>query len=345
MLKHGFALIFTMILCGLQAQDAAEIRGVISNPTGEMVTLSKVEFADGKRSVRILDSAALDSQGRFVLRPALDKLTTANFSDGNEVFEILLAPGDDMEMSLNTRYFDETLDFQGKGAEKNNALVSLYLIDEAFTTQLLSQLDLEEPDTTKMFLAYEKHSESFSALIRDYMEALPDFAAHGEKKLELEERKAVQLKNYVRNEIVFRKKIRALQGKQAIDFKGVNLDGDTVRLSDYKGKTIVVDFWATWCGPCKAEFPAYKDLEEEYGEDVHFVSVGVFCDQKAWHKMATEEGFGNNMYLSKALEPQIGEYLVNFIPRYLVIDKDFKLLDAHAPRPSSGELQAFFGNN
>ena len=63
---------------------------------------------------------------------------------------------------------------------------------------------------------------------------------------------------------IYGKGIEGLKYKKAIDFSGVNLNGDSISLSDFKGKIIVVDFWATWCVPCKEEFPTYKKLEEKY---------------------------------------------------------------------------------
>lgn len=50
-----------------------------------------------------------------------------------------------------------------------------------------------------------------------------------------------------------------------LDFTLKDMHGRDVRLSDYKGKVILLDFWATWCGPCKYEIPAFVELQEQYG--------------------------------------------------------------------------------
>ncbi len=55
--------------------------------------------------------------------------------------------------------------------------------------------------------------------------------------------------------------------------------GREVSFSDYKGKVVVVDFWATWCGPCKEEIPGYVQLQEKYGAQ-GFVILGVSLDQQ-----------------------------------------------------------------
>lgn len=62
---------------------------------------------------------------------------------------------------------------------------------------------------------------------------------------------------------------------EAPDFAAETLDGETVRLSDYEGKPVVINFWATWCGPCKSELPAFENMYAEYGDDVAFMMVNL----------------------------------------------------------------------
>ncbi|TQS70592.1 TlpA family protein disulfide reductase [Ornithinibacillus gellani] len=61
------------------------------------------------------------------------------------------------------------------------------------------------------------------------------------------------------------------KGKKAPDFELESLDGETVKLSDYQGERVMVNFWATWCGPCRAEIP---DLQK-FHEDTDIVILGV----------------------------------------------------------------------
>lgn len=68
-------------------------------------------------------------------------------------------------------------------------------------------------------------------------------------------------------------------GRKAPDFALANLDGQTVRLSDFRGRIVLIDFWATWCRPCLMEIPHLIELYNEYGRD-GFAVVGISVDQK-----------------------------------------------------------------
>ncbi|WP_188205902.1 redoxin domain-containing protein [Alkalibacillus aidingensis] len=64
-------------------------------------------------------------------------------------------------------------------------------------------------------------------------------------------------------------------GDQAPNFKLDTLDGQTIELSDFKGKKVFINFWATWCAPCRAEMPHMQDIHEEYGDEVVILAVNA----------------------------------------------------------------------
>ncbi|MGZ8255929.1 MAG: TlpA family protein disulfide reductase [Burkholderiaceae bacterium] len=70
---------------------------------------------------------------------------------------------------------------------------------------------------------------------------------------------------------------RASQGKANLSFKLQDMNGATVKLADYKGKVVLLNFWATWCGPCKVEIPEFVRAYEEH-KDKGFVVLGVSID-------------------------------------------------------------------
>ncbi len=68
------------------------------------------------------------------------------------------------------------------------------------------------------------------------------------------------------------------KGLRAPGWELKDLDGKTVKLSDFEGKVIILDFWATWCGPCKKEIPGFVELQKKYGRD-GLAIIGVSLDE------------------------------------------------------------------
>src|SRR6516162_3786104 len=85
-----------------------------------------------------------------------------------------------------------------------------------------------------------------------------------------------------RNSVVVTGDVR---GKVAPDFDLVSLDGERVKLSDYRGKAVLLNFWATWCSPCKVEMPWFVDLQKKYGTD-GLVILGIAMDDTETPKIA-----------------------------------------------------------
>ena len=69
--------------------------------------------------------------------------------------------------------------------------------------------------------------------------------------------------------------------KAAPEFTLKDADGKTVHLSDYRGKVVLLDFWATWCGPCKVEIPWFMEFQQEF-KDKGFAVLGVSMDEDGW---------------------------------------------------------------
>ena len=131
-------------------------------------------------------------------------------------------------------------------------------------------------------------------------------------------------------------------GGKAADFTYPDADGKMHSLSDYKGKVVVVDVWATWCGPCKGELPHLKALEKEMeGTDVVFIGVSLDKDKdlEKWKKFIVDEQLPGVQLFAGGWSKIAQDYKITGIPRFMVFAKDGSIVDANAPRPSSAGLK------
>ena len=336
-MKNVTTLLLIVFISSYYNAQEVRVTGEIINPTTDSVSLYYYKDRD-----RVTLSAAALDNGKFEMKFHLDSAMMLNFYDGNEVAAIVLQPNDDLHLLLNTKLFDETLVFSGKGANLNNMLNKLFLIDEVLNdkvTQLAEDENTEEEDLKALIT--DNHN-MFIDIVKDYIVA-EDLIHLGYGSLIESDSVILDRKiNMYTRQLAFNKAIKSLLNTEAVDIVGTDLEGAETSLSEYKGQTIVLDFWATWCGPCKAEMPALQELEKKYGNDIAFVSVGVFCEEEGWVKMAKDFDLKKNIFLTRDNMEQIKDYQVYFIPRYMVIDENFKIIDAHAPTPSSGDLIKYF---
>ncbi|RXQ88048.1 TlpA family protein disulfide reductase [Ancylomarina salipaludis] len=133
-----------------------------------------------------------------------------------------------------------------------------------------------------------------------------------------------------------------LVGNPGLNFSYPNIDGVKTSLSDLKGKVVVVDIWATWCAPCKKEAPYFHELEKKYhGKDVAFISISLDENKEAWEEyIKRKKPEGIQLHAPKAFSSDIAkEYKINAIPRFMVFDKEGKVVSVEAPRPSDSILK------
>ena len=134
-------------------------------------------------------------------------------------------------------------------------------------------------------------------------------------------------------------------GKPARDFTGTTADGKQIALSDLKGKVVYVDIWASWCVPCREEFPESKKLMKEFEDNdkVAFLFVSIDENLDKWKNLLPDKSIpaGVHMNQKQAKQPDAvwENYYLTGIPRYMLINADGTMLLTHAPRPSSTELR------
>ena len=115
------------------------------------------------------------------------------------------------------------------------------------------------------------------------------------------------------------------QENTAPDFSVLDYEGNIVSLSDFYGKPIIINFWASWCGPCRGEMPVFEELYKEFGEEVVFMMINL-TDGKSEtvssvKEFITDEGYTFPVYFDTE-DSASTAYSINPIPHTFVINKN-----------------------
>ncbi len=132
-----------------------------------------------------------------------------------------------------------------------------------------------------------------------------------------------------------------LQGQPAPDFTLASLDGKTLKLSDYRGKAVLLNFWATWCEPCKIEMPWFADLQKKY-EAQGLQVLGVAMDDatpKEIAEFARKLGVNYPILVGKE-EVGIQSGGVQYLPSTFYISRDGKIIDRVFGLVSRSEIES-----
>lgn len=127
------------------------------------------------------------------------------------------------------------------------------------------------------------------------------------------------------------------KGMIANDFTFISTNGDSVKLSQFKGKFIYIDVWASWCKPCMEEVPALQKLQEKYSnKNIVFLSISVDQDKLYWSKFVNEKRLNGIQLFAGRSDMLYNYYLITGIPRFILIDDKGRFVESTAPSPRSG---------
>jgi len=266
------------------------------------------------------------------------KVETGNYNvyDGTEGTTIYLKNGFEIHMTIDTKEFDESVAYTGIGAEASNYLAKKALMQE----EELSNESMFNLDSAAYKLKTATIIAKFDDLLKNTQNLDSTFIA--QQNLQLESFSQYLTKAY--DEKMY---LNTVLGKGVASPKFVNYEnykGGTTSLDDLKGKYVYIDVWATWCGPCKAEIPFLKEVEEAYqGKNIQFLSISVdrAKDHDTWKQMIEEKELGGiQLFADNDWNSDfVQAYKINGIPRFILIDPAGNIVSSDAPRPSSDELK------
>jgi len=132
--------------------------------------------------------------------------------------------------------------------------------------------------------------------------------------------------------------VSGYSSKDELDLTDVN--GKHLALSDFKGKVVYIDFWASWCGPCRAMMPYSKQLHAQLSDKnkkkIIFLYISIDADIDRWKKGIQDLGIeGVNVISPGNWTSKVCSYFqINSIPRYMIMNKKGEIVDFNAKRPA-----------
>jgi thiol-disulfide isomerase/thioredoxin len=326
-MKKAFFLFFVAIFSGFaqNTTNTVSLNVKITNRFSDTITISSGRAFKQK--------VGINKKGEFQTTfEALKDGGLYRLNDGNEGTTMFLKNGYDLTLTLDTKDFDETIVYKGKGANENNYLAQKALSDEKFEMDLEALFDADEA-TFKEALSKKKANDLKMIDGKGLDETLVNMLR---PSFEQEEK---FLLDYYKQKVAAKK----MEGVVSPSFDYENHKGGKTKLEDLKGKYVYIDVWATWCGPCLAEIPHLKKVEEKYhGKNIEFVSISVDTDKdhEKWKKMVVSKELGGiQLFADKNWTSDfIKAFGINAIPRFILIGPDGKVIKADAARPSSVAL-------
>ncbi len=126
-------------------------------------------------------------------------------------------------------------------------------------------------------------------------------------------------------------------GNPAPDFRLKDIHGEEVSLSDFLGKVVYLDFWASWCGPCLQQVPHAKELKLRMAgqDDLVFLYISVDTDEEAWRRTVEEQAIKGVHLNVPGFNHEVPEhYNLKGVPTFYLIGRDGNIVDNRPPRPS-----------
>ncbi|NQX41040.1 Peroxiredoxin [Pedobacter steynii] len=357
---------YLLLLCLAFAACKDKSKFMISGEFKNATPKSKVYlFGLQKDNVLPLDSTVFSEKGAFKFSHSTPGVDFFRISAGNSEYMIIAKNGDDIKISADLS--DKNLAYKLSGAAEADKLEELNVTKHQYMTRIAAiqaQFDetvASQPQNRDMIM--EQMRPKYTEEIEGLNKAVLKFAQENSSSLagfyainllnpSEYEKEMVAYSDKIKSSfndnaavtefLVKMAKLKALQiGQQAPDFTINGLDGKPVKLTDFKGKYVLLDFWASWCMPCRQENPNLVKAYNTYkGKNFTVLGISLDKDPGAWkNAIAADQLAWSHAGELKDFEgPTVRLYQIEAIPSSFLLDPNGKIL---AKNLRGEELEAF----
>ena len=361
-------VVFFFVSCkGKSDEKKLEISGTITDHSAKMIYLEEIPMTTMERI--LVDSAVLGKDGKYKLKTTTGEARVYNLRLDQNNYPLAALINDVSKITLNAKFskensqFPESYEVKGSAASEemkvfmtafNNKLQSIIAdaqkVDSLgragaadsvlMTVQAHAMKTAEEVKTLTLDALNKSNNPALSMFILGYYQSTANYAGSGLQGLNEEEVKKIV--NETAKKFPAHQGVLAIQstlnasgkgwiGQQAPDISLPDPNGKEVKLSSFRGKYVLVDFWASWCKPCRDENPNVVNAYNKY-KDKNFTILGVSLDQpgkkNAWLKAVMDDKLTWTQVsdLSYWNSPVVPLYRIESIPYNVLIDPQGKII-------------------
>ncbi|MFZ4543667.1 MAG: TlpA family protein disulfide reductase, partial [Saprospiraceae bacterium] len=315
---------FFSLMAFAQNKNYLNISGKISNYDKDSIVIKNINQSYTKKFKVEKDGTFGDS---MKVAPGPHVIIAAGQYD-----YLFLKNGFEIKVMLDAKDLSASSKYSGIGSENTNGWKDFFKLEE----KLLDEEELSELDSLGLAEAFNKAEKKIDHFFNtsknldaDALSWLVQYSGNN----------ITQQKRYYFSATQLKRDLPT--GSPSPEFNNYeNYKGGTTSLKDLRGKYVYVDVWATWCGPCKAEIPNLKKLEESYkGKNIEFVSISVDDPRRTgggsmdavkvkWKAMIADKKMGGIQLLADNNwnSDFVKQYKINGIPRFILIDPDGKVV-------------------
>lgn len=382
MKRTAFILALVAIValsCGKGGNDKAVVSGTISGADNAQIFLSKVEGQEQQK----VDSVKIADDGSFTLETPLQHkrfLYVGQVGQKNYI-QLIAEPGDDITIDASMNDLGKDYSLEGSEESENVRRLSEMLMETRNNIDSLrkdfQQKSKNTEDKTQLMQMQQDNQSEIQAVADAYYEKKIEFVENhmgdmssmvGLSGLKInqyfeyyEKVDSALMENYPENpevegfhKFVERRKkevtagrkkdAKLAEGSKAPDFTLSNPNGKERSLSEMEGNYVLLDFWASWCQPCRRENPNLVDNYEKYNQQ-GFEIFQVSLDRKrdAWLKGIEEDNLGNWYHVYDANNKVAEMYNIRAIPASFLLDKQGRIIGKNLRGKQLGQrLQQIF---